>query len=98
MSFAVSSNISISKEADTDVQNPGKLSGLILNGKEYGKDVKEAKKELDLKLEEFKDEAQICAHRRFARMEETGKCTETALHKYGGAVIGKSSPPRSLSR
>lgn len=41
----------------------------MLQGKEYGKDLKDAKIELRSKLEEFKDQAQICAHKSFARME-----------------------------
>lgn len=64
-----------------------KLSGLILNGKEYGKDVKEAKKELDSKLEEFNEEAQVCVQRRLARMEDAVQNMGIAMHKIGSSVI-----------
>lgn len=81
--------------ADTS-STSGKLSGLMLNGKEYGKDVKEAKKELDSRFEDFNEQAQLCAQRRLARTEDSVQNIEMAMQKLGGSLTGGHSVLNSL--
>lgn len=41
-----------------------------------------------MKLEDFNDEAQICAQRRLARTEDAVQSIDMAMYKLGGTVIG----------
>lgn len=76
----------------------GKLSGLLLNGKEYAEDVTEAKKELDSKFKEFDREAQACVHRSLARIQETALDTAATVDKIGSTLIGEDTPNPLLAR
>lgn len=60
----------------------------MLHGKEYGNEIKAAKKELDLRVEEFNEQAQLCAQRRLARTEDSVQSIEMNLHKYASTLIG----------
>lgn len=62
----------------------------MLHGKEYGNEVKAAKKELDLRVEDFNEQAQLCAQRRLARIEDSVQSLGMAVQKLGagGPLIG----------
>lgn len=60
----------------------------MLHGKEYGNEVKAAKKELDLRVEDFNEQAQLCAQRRLARTEDSVQSMVMTMHKHGSTLIG----------